>query len=110
VAAWAIALTGVAYKLLAREHRQRVSVPLQFALAFLAVPALPRFVDRFPGEPTLLLVGGAASFALGAVCFVTQSPKLWPRVFSFHEVFHVCTVIGSGAHCALFVRYLWQVG
>jgi len=109
-ATWAVALGGAGQKLLAREHDERLSVPMQIALPFLALPALPGFAARFPGTPSLLLVIGALAFALGAVCFVTRSPKLWPRVFSFHEVFHVCTVVGSGAHCALFVRYLWQVG
>jgi hemolysin III len=109
-AAWVIAIGGVTHKMLAHGADQRISVPIQFALSLLAIPALPRFVERFPGPPTVLLVAGAAFFAVGALCFVTRTPRLWPRVFSFHEVFHVCTVVGSGAHCLLFVRYLWQVG
>jgi len=110
---WTGALTGAAAKLSRRLHGEdtdRLMVGLQVGLGALALTGIPRFVERFPGPPTLLLVFGVLCFALGGLCWVTRSPRLWPRVFSFHEVFHVCTVLGSGAYYALFLRYLSQVG
>ena len=33
-------------------------------------------------------------------------PRLWPRVFSYHEVFHVLVVAGASLHFAAAARYL----
>jgi hemolysin III len=40
------------------------------------------------------------------VLFVTRRPRLWPRVFSYHEVFHVFVVAGSAVHYAMIFRYV----
>jgi hemolysin III len=37
---------------------------------------------------------------LGAVVYALKRPDPWPRVFGYHEVFHLFTVIGAGLHLA----------
>lgn len=103
---WLLAAAGIAQKLLTDDGRPSATLPIQFASGLLAAPALPAFVAQFPGPPSVLLIAGILAFAIGGVCFATKSPRAWPRVFSYHEVMHVCTVVGSGAHCLIFVRYL----
>ncbi len=110
VAAWTIAILGVLQKALLPQVHEKVSIPFQILAASLVLPALVPFAQRFPGAPVYLVAIGASSFAVGAIFFVTERPRLWPRVFGFHELFHVCTLLGSGAHYALLVRYLSQVG
>lgn len=100
-AVWTIAVLGVAQKAFLPEVHERASIPVQISQAALAVPALLGFAKQFPGTPSLLALLGAALYAVGAVVFLTERPRLWPRVFSFHEVFHVLVVAGSGAHYAL---------
>ena len=104
--AWAIALLGTVQKLGAPRVSAHASLPFQVAQALLGIPVLLAFGERFPGMPQALLVTSAALYATGALCFVLERPRLWPRVFSFHEVFHVFVVAGSGAHYALLVNYL----
>jgi hemolysin III len=43
----------------------------------------------------LMLVAGAA-YTAGALIYARKRPDPWPGTFGFHEVFHVCTVIGAG--------------
>jgi predicted membrane channel-forming protein YqfA (hemolysin III family) len=38
--------------------------------------------------------------------FLTERPRLWPRFFSFHEVFHLLVVAGSGSYLALIAGWL----
>jgi predicted membrane channel-forming protein YqfA (hemolysin III family) len=40
------------------------------------------------------------------VVMVTGWPKLWPRAFSSHEVFHVFVVAGSSVHFAAVAGYM----
>ncbi len=48
----------------------------------------------------LFVLGGGVAYTTGAVIYAVKRPDPWPRVFGFHEVFHVFTVIGAGLHCA----------
>jgi hemolysin III len=103
---WAIAVLGVAQKAVLPQLHERASIPLQVAQAALAVPALIGFAARFPGAPSRLLILGVALYTAGAVIFLTERPRLWPRVFSFHELFHVLVVAGSGSYYLMVSRFV----
>jgi hemolysin III len=104
--AWALAAAGVAHKAWFADLCERRSIRLQLGHALLGLPALAAFAGQAPPGHTALLVGGALAYVAGALCFVTRRPTLWPRVFSFHELFHLLTLAGSGAHFALLARTL----
>ena len=108
-AVWAIAVLGVAQKAFLPQVHERASIPVQIAQAALAAPALLGFATRFPGAPGRLALLGAGLYAVGAVVFLTERPRLWPRVFSFHELFHVLVVAGSGAYYALATGWLARI-
>lgn len=48
---------------------------------------------------TLLLVGGGL-YTTGAVVYALRRPNPWPRVFGYHEVFHVFVIAASICHFA----------
>ena len=48
----------------------------------------------------LLVIGGFA-YTLGAMIYAFKWPNPCPRVFGYHEVFHVLVVLGSGFHFCL---------
>ena len=43
---------------------------------------------------------------LGMVAFATQRPRLWPHVFSYHEVFHIMVVSATSLHYLVIWRYV----
>jgi hemolysin III len=45
-------------------------------------------------------------YTVGMVFLVTGWPRLWPRVFSSHELFHVLVVAASGLHYLVAYRYV----
>jgi hemolysin III len=47
-----------------------------------------------------LIVGGGVAYSVGAVFYGTKRPKLSPRVFGYHELFHAFTLIGVALHFA----------
>jgi hemolysin III len=92
-ASWGIAALGVANKLL----RQGCGAPvrLQLAQACLVMPALGSVSGHAPAEAAVLLAGAATSYVVGTAIYLTRRPRLWPGVFSFHELFHVLLVFAS---------------
>ncbi|KFI45459.1 hemolysin III [Bifidobacterium bohemicum] len=46
----------------------------------------------------VLLVAGGACYIAGAVVYGLRKPDPWPRIFGFHEIFHLGTVAGYACH------------
>jgi hemolysin III len=58
-------------------------------------------IERGGGMTCLVLViAGGVAYSLGAVAYATRRPRLAPRVFGYHELFHVGTLLGAGLHFA----------
>ncbi|RLY92238.1 hemolysin III family protein [Kocuria tytonicola] len=71
--------------------------PLYVVMGCLALLYLPAFFAVNVPATVMLICGGVAYIA-GAVCYATKWPRLWPATFSFHEVFHACTIVGFVCH------------
>ncbi|MEE1295577.1 MAG: hemolysin III family protein [Bifidobacterium sp.] len=57
--------------------------------------------------PTILVICGGACYIAGAVCFALRKPNPWPKVFGYHELFHLGTIAGYVCHViALFMVVL----
>jgi hemolysin III len=46
------------------------------------------------------IVAGGLFYSVGAVFYGTKRPRLSPRVFGYHELFHAFTLVGVGFHFA----------
>ena len=53
-----------------------------------------------------LVLGGGLLYTLGAVVYALKRPDPWPRVFGFHEIFHLFTIAGAGCHLAAIAFYV----
>jgi len=102
---WAIALTGILLKTLHANVKTGLSVTLQLSMGWVAVFWMPRIVDTLGiGAVALILLGGLF-YTVGAVFFITKRPRLAPRSFSYHELFHVFVVAASGFHFSAIFLY-----
>ncbi len=107
-AAWACAAAAGCHKVWAADIPEHPGIRLQLGQSLLGVPALASLAGQTSGAPLALLVGGGLLYLAGGLCFAARRPVLWPRVFSFHEVFHVLVLAGSGAHFAFVTRFLMR--
>ena len=105
-AVWGITLVGVIQKALFPEVRKRWSVALQLFQGWLIVPCLVPLAHHVPAGAVVLLIAGGIAYTGGALCYVSQRPRLWPAVFSYHEVFHVCVVLAAALHFTAAFRYV----
>ncbi len=46
----------------------------------------------------VLIAAGGACYIAGAIVYGLRHPDPWPRVFGFHEIFHLGTVAGFACH------------
>jgi hemolysin III len=107
---WGIAAVGTAQKTFWPRLGHAFSVPLQVIQGWLALLLLAPLSERLPGPAVLLLLLGGLLYTLGMIAYATKRPRLWPHVFSYHEVFHVFVVAGSAAHYAMTFSYVARFG
>jgi hemolysin III len=63
-----------------------------------ALLAAPQLVASLPIAPLVLVVLGGVLYTMGAMVFALGRPDPWPRVFGFHEIFHVFVILAAAAH------------
>jgi len=108
--AWGITAVGVAQKLWWPRLGHRYSVALQVSQGWLGLLLLAPLSERLAWPAVGLLILGGLSYTLGMIAFATRRPRLWPRIFSYHELVHVLVVGGSAAHYAMTFVYVARFG
>jgi hemolysin III len=104
--AWGGALLGILQSLFWIKAPRMVSVILAVLVGWSIVPHLSEF-RRGLGEANwwLVLAGGIA-YTLGAVAYASKRPRLSPRLFGYHEMFHALTVVAASLHAVAIWRLM----
>jgi hemolysin III len=103
---WGLAgLGGAAVAPLLRVPRWLV-VTLYLMLGWIALTLIPELAAARGLNAILLLGLGGLLYTAGAVVYALRWPRLWPRIFGFHEVFHLLVI---AANAVFFVFMLQDV-
>jgi hemolysin III len=105
VVIWTGAIAGAVIKF-ALWHRARViGSVLYMTLSWIGVIAVPFLWSTYGAGPVVLLLAGGLAYTVGAIGFARRWPRLSPTVFSYHEVWHVFTVVAA----ALQLGAVWYI-
>jgi hemolysin III len=100
IVVWSGALAAIVLKFAWVAGPKWLAAAIAIALGWVAAAALPQLAVRLdPVALTLIVLGGLA-YTAGAVVYVRRRPDPSPRVFGYHELFHVLTVIAAGLQYA----------
>ena len=100
-----MALAGILLKAFLPEVKTRLSVTLQLIMGWLAVIWMPQIYVELGLWAVVLIAVGGLCYTLGVIIFTIKKPRLLPRAFSYHEVFHLLVVAGSAFHFAAILIY-----
>lgn len=103
---WGIALVGITLKFAMPHPRTGLSITLQMVMGWSALIWLPWIQKSFGWGAVVLILAGGACYTVGTIVFATKRPRLFPRIFSYHEVFHVLVIAGSAFHFWAIARYV----
>ncbi|QJC22396.1 PAQR family membrane homeostasis protein TrhA [Arcanobacterium buesumense] len=95
---WGSAFFGALSRIFWLNAPRFLYVPLYIALGWIAVWYLPDFWAN--GSPAIvwLVLAGGISYTVGAVFYTFKWPNPWPRMWGFHEFFHLGTLGGFACH------------
>jgi hemolysin III len=105
-AVWGLALAGIIAAAPRLSLPRWLMVALYLATGWVALAAIPEIAHNLGLGAILMLVLGGALYTVGALAYTFKRPNPWPRVFGYHEVFHLCTIAANAVFFAFMVIYV----
>jgi hemolysin III len=102
---WGGALVGIVISLLWIDAPRWLTALLYVALGWVSIVVMPQLWDRAGVLAVALLATGGLLYTAGAVVYARRRPDPVPRVFGYHEVFHVLVIAAAAVHFAAVAVY-----
>jgi len=104
-AIWVSAVAGVAGAAPFLRIPRRVLAALYLGMGWVAVIALVPLTAALGWVAAVLMALGGLQYSLGAAAYAFKKPRLWPRVFGYHELFHLAVISASVTFYVIVVHY-----
>jgi hemolysin III len=98
VLVWVAAALGIGVVIGWKRVPKALRAGLYVLLGWFIVPVLPALRAAVGDGAVGLLVLGGAFYTIGAVIYATRRPDPFPRVFGFHEIFHLLVIAAAACH------------
>jgi hemolysin III len=102
---WICALAGVIGAAPFLRIPRAALASLYLAMGWIAVVALVPLTAALGWAAAILMALGGLQYSLGAAAYAFRRPRLWPRVFGYHEVFHLAVITASITFYVIVVYY-----
>ena len=100
---WLLAGTGVALTTTTLRAPRWLTAGMYVGMGWVAIVAMPAFLAVLPALAVGMLILGGVLYTVGAVIYARRWPDPLPRIFGFHEVFHLFVVAGA----VVFAVMIW---
>ncbi|MBC76518.1 MAG: hypothetical protein CME64_10940 [Halobacteriovoraceae bacterium] len=95
---WVVTLLGVLKSVLFAHLNKKINMLLYLIAGYLIMPYVSEIGENVGSVNVWLLVAGGIVYSVGALSYGFKFPKLSPRVFGYHELFHVFVSIAAIIH------------
>lgn len=103
---WGIAAVGIVLKLFWMNLPRWISTLIYLGMGWLCMVAVYPLVQILEPAPLAWLALGGLFYSIGAVVYIFKKPDPFPKMFGFHEIWHICVLLGSACHFWLVFGYL----
>jgi hemolysin III len=104
--AWGIALLGVLFKVFWIDAPRWLSTALYLGMGWMSLIVITPIAQAFSVGGLVWLAVGGAFYSIGAVIYALKKPDFFPKVFGYHELWHVFVLAGSFCHFMMMLRYV----
>jgi hemolysin III len=102
---WGGALVAIVFKLFWVRAPKWLSAAFGLMLGWVGAAAFPQLL-RLPTAAILLVTATGTFYTAGAVIYARRRPDPYPRVFGYHELFHVLTVAAVACEYVVVAFYV----
>jgi hemolysin III len=105
VVVWGGALAGVFLKLAWVDAPKWLMAVIYVALGWVGAATAPQLVSDAGIGAVALLAAGGLLYTAGAVIYALRRPDPRPKVFGYHEIFHILVIVAAATHYAAIAGY-----
>jgi hemolysin III len=98
VAAWIGASLGAVLAFTGGRRSRVARGALYIALGWISIVATPQLLHHLSLSQLVLIAVGGVLYTVGAVFLATHWPDPFPKVFGYHEVWHLLVVVAVICH------------
>ncbi len=95
---WGLAAVGIASKALNPTPPRWLNLGLYLGLGWIGLIAIAPFASAASSTVLALMLAGGVLYSLGGVVHARRRPDPFPRVFGYHELFHLLTALAGLTH------------
>ncbi len=106
---WSFVVSGVLIKIFWMNAPRVISVGIYLAMGWSCGIFILPIIRSTPNLGVLWLFISGIFYTIGAVIYVIQRPNPIPKIFGFHEIWHIFVMLGSFSCFWSVFKYLSQV-
>jgi hemolysin III len=95
LAVWITAIVGIVKTIFWHDPPVIFNVGFYFFTGLIIIPFIPRIIEAVDSRFFGFCAVGGACYLIGGVIYGTQRPDPFPKVFGYHEIFHVLTLVAN---------------
>ncbi len=103
---WFMAIVGIGVKVFSINAPRWLTAGIYLLMGWLSLIAIKEILLAMPINALIWLFLGGFFFTIGAVVYVTKKPDFYPRVFGFHELWHIFVILGCLCHFIVIAAFV----
>lgn len=103
---WGIAAAGLLLKIVWLQAPRWLSVMIYVLMGWLVILGIVPLVESLQPNALAWLTSGGLFYTFGAVIYALKRPNPCPRLFGFHEIFHLFVMLGTFSHYIVMYHYI----
>lgn len=103
---WIVAIIGIGQAVFWINAPKWLAAVLYVGAGWLGFPYLSQMSLVIGSRGVTLVLAGGILYTVGAVIYAFKRPDPWPRVFGYHEIFHLLVAIAAACHFILIKELL----
>lgn len=103
---WGMAFTGTTLKIFFMNIPRWVSTLIYLTMGWLCIVAIYPLFKSLETAALIWFIAGGLFYTIGSVVYGVKRPNPWPKVFGFHEIWHLFVLAGSFCHFWTVFRYI----
>jgi hemolysin III len=104
--AWSFAILGVIFKLFWISAPRWISTGLYLLMGWMAMVVIVPIAQALSTGGIFWMALGGGFYSVGAVIYALKKPDFFPKIFGYHELWHLFVLAGSICHFVMMLGYV----